>query len=54
MNADVVGCLNIAKKCKVIIPNPSWGRDNGVLAHPVLLRVSPVEAQTSPQGILAL
>ncbi len=24
MNADVVGCLNIAKKCN-IIPNPSWG-----------------------------
>jgi len=24
MNADVVGCLNIAKKCKAIIPNPSW------------------------------
>jgi len=37
MNADVVGCLNIAKKCKAIIPNPSWGRDNGVLAHPAVL-----------------
>ncbi len=37
MNADVVGCLNIAKKCKAIIPSPSWrGRDNGVLTHPVV------------------
>jgi len=36
MNADVVGCLNIAKKL-TIIPNPSWGRDNGVLAHPAVL-----------------
>ncbi|ADB57492.1 RNA-guided endonuclease InsQ/TnpB family protein [Archaeoglobus profundus] len=46
---DVVGVLNIAR----VSLN---GRDgfNGVLAHPVLLRVSPVEAQTSPQGILAL
>jgi len=55
MNADVVGCLNIARKCNVIIPNPSWrGRDNRVLTHPLLLRASPVEAQTSPQGIHAL
>jgi len=47
MNVDVIGCLNIAKKSKAIIPNPSWrGRDNWVLAHPVLLRCG--EAQTSP------
>jgi len=53
MNADVVGCLNLAKKCKTIIPNPSWrGRDNGVLAHPAILRVGGL--QTSPLGILAL
>ena len=53
MNADVVGVLNIAKKDGAIIPNPSWrDRDNGVLAHPVLLHYG--EAQTSPQGILAL
>ena len=46
INADVVGCLNIAKKCKVIIPNPYWrGRDNGVLAHPLLLRAKPLEAR---------
>jgi putative transposase len=50
MNADVIGCLNIAKKCKAIIPNPSWGRDNGVLAHPAVLN----GLQTSPQGILTL
>ena len=37
MNADVVGCLNIAKKL-TIIPNPSWGRDNGVLTHPAVLK----------------
>jgi len=53
MNADVVGCLNIAKKCKAIIPNPSWrGRDNGVLAHPAVLHLGGL--QTSPLGILAL
>jgi len=53
MNADVVGCLNIAKKCKAIIPNPSWrGRDNGVLTHPAVLRLGGL--QTSPLGILAL
>ena len=50
INADVVGCLNIAKKL-TIIPNPSWrGRDNWVLAHPAVLN----GLQTSPQGILAL
>ena len=49
MNADVVGCLNIAKKL-AIIPNPSWGRDNGVLAHPAVLN----GLQISPLGILAL
>ena len=50
MNADVVGVLNIAKKDGAIIPNPSWkDRDNGVLAHPVLLHYG--EAQTSSQGI---
>ena len=37
MNADVVGCLNIARRSN-IIPNPGWGRDNGVLAHPLFLR----------------
>jgi len=53
MNADVVGCLNIAKKCKAIIPSPSWrGRDNGVLTYPVVLRLGGL--QTSPQRILAL
>jgi len=53
MNADVVGCFNIAKKCKAIIPNPSWrGRDNGVLAHPAVLHLGGL--QTSPLGILAL
>ena len=37
-NADVVGVLNIARKNKTIIPSPSWrDRDNGVLAHPLLL-----------------
>ena len=46
MNADVVGCLNIAKKL-TIIPNPSWGRDNGVLAHPAVLRTANLPA-TSP------
>ena len=53
VNADVVGCLNIAKKCKAIIPNPSWrGRDNGVLAHPTVLHIGGL--QTPPLGILAL
>jgi len=54
MNADVVGVLNIAKKDGAIIPNPSWrDRDNGVLAHPVLLHSG--EAQTShPEGISSL
>jgi len=53
MNADIVGCLNIAKKCKAIIPNPSWrGRDNGVLTHPAILLNGGL--QTSPLGILAL
>ncbi|MCD6515658.1 MAG: transposase [Candidatus Odinarchaeota archaeon] len=51
MNADVVGCFNIAKKCKAIIPNPSWrGRDNGVLTHLAVLN----GLQTFPLGILAL
>jgi len=54
MNADVVGCLNIAKKLK-IIPNPSWrGRDNGVLAHPLLLRVeegAEVKANEAPMSM---
>jgi len=53
MNADVVGCLNIAKKCKVIIPNPSRrGKDNRVLTHPAVLLNGGL--QTSPQGTLAL
>jgi len=38
MNADVVGVLNIAKKNETIIPSPSWDRDNGVVADPLLLR----------------
>ena len=39
MNADVVGVLNIAKKCGAIIPSPSWAdRDNGLMAEPLLLR----------------
>jgi len=38
-NADVIGVLNIARKNKTIIPSPSWrDRDNGVVAHPLLLR----------------
>jgi putative transposase len=39
LNADVVGVLNIAKKYRAIIPSPIWDRDNGVLAHPLLLRI---------------
>jgi len=46
---DVVGALNIAR----VSLNGGDGF-NGVLAHPTLLRVSPVEAQTSLLGILAL
>jgi len=38
MNADAVGALNMARKYETIIPSPSWGRDNGVVAHPLLLR----------------
>jgi transposase len=38
MNADAVGVLNIARNYGAIIPSPSWGRDNGVVAHPMLLR----------------
>jgi putative transposase len=38
MNADAVGALNMARKDGTIIPSPSWGRDNGVVAHPLLLR----------------
>ncbi len=37
INADVVGALNIAKG-KTIIPSPSWDRDNGLVAQPLLLR----------------
>jgi putative transposase len=37
MNADVVGALNIARNDGTIIPSPSWGRDNWVVAHPLLL-----------------
>jgi len=45
--------LNIARKCKTIIPNPyRRGRDNGVLTHPAVLRLGGL--QTSPQGIHAL
>jgi putative transposase len=53
MNADVVGCLNIAKKLN-IIPNPGWGRDNGVLAHPLLLRAeegAEVKANEAPMSM---
>jgi putative transposase len=38
MNADAVGALNMARNDGTIIPSPSWGRDNGVMAHPTLLR----------------
>ncbi|MBS7250477.1 MAG: hypothetical protein KIH08_07790 [Candidatus Freyarchaeota archaeon] len=38
MNADVVGALNIARKDITIIPSPSWDRDNGLVAQPLLLR----------------
>jgi len=38
MNADAVGALNMARNYGAIIPNPSKGRDNGVVAHPMLLR----------------
>jgi putative transposase len=38
MNADVVGALNIAGNDGTIIPSPHRGRDNGVVAHPTLLR----------------
>jgi putative transposase len=37
MNADAVGALNI-RNDGTIIPSPSWGRDNWVVAHPLLLR----------------
>jgi len=47
MNADMVGCLNIARRLN-IIPNPGWGRDNGVLAHPLLLRVNDASEGKSP------
>jgi len=46
---DVVGALNIAR-----VPLNGGDGFNGVLTHPVLLRVNPVEAQTSPLGIPAL
>jgi hypothetical protein len=38
MNADVVGALNIAGNDGTIIPSLHRGRDNGVVAHPKLLR----------------
>jgi hypothetical protein len=38
MNADAVGALNMARNDGTIIPSPSWGRDNWVVAHPLLLR----------------
>ena len=38
INADVVGVLNIAKKHESIILSPSWDRDNGLMAQPLLLR----------------
>ena len=38
MNADVVGALNIAGNDGTIIPSLHRGRDNGVVAHPTLLR----------------
>jgi hypothetical protein len=37
MNADAVGALNMARKDETIIPSPSRGRDNGAVAHPLLL-----------------
>jgi len=38
MNADAVGALNMARNDGTIIPSPHRGRDNGVVAHPTLLR----------------
>jgi putative transposase len=38
MNADAVGALNMTRNDGTIIPSPSRGRDNGVVAHPLLLR----------------
>jgi putative transposase len=38
MNADAVGALNMARNDGTIIPSPIRGRDNGVVAHPLLLR----------------
>jgi putative transposase len=38
MNADAVGALNMARNDGTIIPSPYRGRDNGVVAHPTLLR----------------
>jgi putative transposase len=38
MNADAVGALNMARNDGTIIPSPSWGRDNWVVAHPLLLK----------------
>jgi len=38
MNADAVGALNMARNDGTIIPSPTRGRDNGVVAHPLLLR----------------
>jgi len=49
MNADVVGVLNIAKRCKAIIPSPSWrDRDKGLMAQPLLLRVDDASEGRSP------
>ena len=38
MNADAVGALNMARNDGNIIPSPIRGRDNGAVAHPLLLR----------------
>ena len=38
INADTVGALNMARNDGTIIPSPTRGRDNGAVAHPLLLR----------------
>ncbi|MGC8936241.1 MAG: hypothetical protein ACP5KV_02590 [Candidatus Methanomethylicaceae archaeon] len=38
MNADSMGVLNMARGDGAIIPSPSCGRDNGLVAQPLLLR----------------
>jgi len=44
MNADTVGALNMARNDGTIISSPTRGRDNGAVAHPLLLRWNDVGA----------